>query len=62
MLAGGELRAGAPSITVGQTYGWYGAGKIYLLWRNGDKGDFPIDMNDDGTPDMTYGELKKQGS
>lgn len=41
---------------------WYGGGKIYLRWLNGDKDDFPIDVNDDGTLDTTYGELKKKGS
>jgi hypothetical protein len=24
--------------------------------------DFPIDINDDGTPDTTYAQLKKKGS
>jgi len=37
-------------------------GKIYLRWLNGDTDDFPIDVNDDGTLDSTYGELKKKGS
>jgi hypothetical protein len=41
---------------------WYGGGKIYLRWLNGDADDFPIDVNDDGTLDTTYGELKKKGS
>jgi uncharacterized protein YraI len=41
---------------------WYGGGKIYLRWLNGDSDDFPIDVNDDGTLDTTYGELKKKGS
>ena len=41
---------------------WYGAGKIYLRWLNGDQDEFPIDVNDDGTLDTTYGELKKKGS
>lgn len=41
---------------------WYGGGKIYLRWVNGDTDDFPIDVNDDGTLDTTYGELKKKGS
>jgi hypothetical protein len=41
---------------------WYGGGKIYLRWLNGDKDDFPVDINDDGTLDTTYGELKKKGS
>ncbi len=41
---------------------WYGGGKIYLRWLNGDQDDFPIDVNDDGTLDTTYGELKKKGS
>jgi len=41
---------------------WYGGGRIYLRWLNGDKDDFPIDVNDDGTLDTTYGELKKKGS
>lgn len=40
---------------------WYGGGKIYLRWLNGDTDDFPIDVNDDGTLDTTYGELKKKG-
>jgi hypothetical protein len=41
---------------------WYGGGKIYLHWLNGDTDEFPIDINDDGTLDTTYGELKKKGS
>jgi hypothetical protein len=41
---------------------WYGGGKIYLRWLNGDTDEFPIDVNDDGTLDTTYGELKKKGS
>lgn len=41
---------------------WFGAGKIYLRWLNGDTDEFPIDVNDDGTLDTTYGELKKKGS
>jgi hypothetical protein len=41
---------------------WYGGGKIYLRWLNGDQDDFPIDVNDDGTLDSSYGELKKKGS
>jgi hypothetical protein len=41
---------------------WYGGGKIYLRWLNGNTDDFPIDVNDDGTLDTTYGELKKKGS
>jgi hypothetical protein len=41
---------------------WYGGGKIYLRWLNGDADEFPIDVNDDGTLDTTYGELKKKGS
>jgi hypothetical protein len=41
---------------------WYGGGKIYLRWLNGDTDDFPVDVNDDGTLDTTYGELKKKGS
>lgn len=40
---------------------WYGGGKIYLHWLNGDTDEFPIDINDDGTLDTTYGELKKKG-
>jgi hypothetical protein len=40
---------------------WYGAGKIYLRWLNGDTDEFPVDVNDDGTLDTTYGELKKKG-
>jgi len=40
---------------------WYGGGKIYLRWLNGDTDEFPIDVNDDGTLDTTYGELKKKG-
>jgi hypothetical protein len=40
---------------------WYGGGKIYLRWLNGDTDDFPIDVNDDGTLDTAYGELKKKG-
>ncbi|HWZ61395.1 MAG TPA: hypothetical protein VNX02_00100 [Steroidobacteraceae bacterium] len=41
---------------------WYGGGKIYLRWLNGDADEFPVDINDDGTLDTTYGELKKKGS
>jgi hypothetical protein len=41
---------------------WYGSGKIYLRWLNGDTDEFPVDVNDDGTLDTTYGELKKKGS
>jgi hypothetical protein len=41
---------------------WYGGGKIYLHWLNGDTDEFPIDVNDDGTLDTSYGELKKKGS
>lgn len=41
---------------------WYGGGKIYLRWLNGDKDEFPVDINDNGTLDTTYGELKKKGS
>ena len=41
---------------------WYGGGKIYLRWLNGDTDEFPIDVNDDETLDTTYGELKKKGS
>jgi len=41
---------------------WYGGGKIYLRWLNGDTDEFPIDINDDGTLDTTYGELKKKGN
>jgi hypothetical protein len=37
-----------------------GGGKIYLKWLDGS--DFPIDINDDGTLDTQYGELKKNGS
>jgi hypothetical protein len=40
---------------------WFGGGKIYLRWLNGDTDEFPIDVNDDGTLDTTYGELKKKG-
>jgi hypothetical protein len=40
---------------------WYGGGKIYLRWLNGDTDEFPVDVNDDGTLDTTYGELKKKG-
>ena len=41
---------------------WYGGGHIYLRWLNGDTDSFPIDINDDGTLDMQYGELKRKGS
>lgn len=41
---------------------WWGGGKIYLRWLDGSNYDFPIDINDDGTLDTTYGELKKKGS
>jgi hypothetical protein len=40
---------------------WYGGGKIYLRWLNGDTDEFPVDINDDGTLGTTYGELKKKG-
>ncbi|HLJ39179.1 MAG TPA: hypothetical protein VKT54_12305 [Steroidobacteraceae bacterium] len=40
---------------------WYGGGKIYLRWLNGDSDEFPIDVNDDGTLDTQYGELRKKG-
>jgi hypothetical protein len=39
---------------------WTGGGKIYLRWLDGANYDFPIDVNDDGTLDTTYGELKKK--
>lgn len=40
---------------------WTGGGKIVLRWLDGSNYDFPIDINDDGTLDTTYGELKKKG-
>jgi hypothetical protein len=40
---------------------WTGGGKIYLRWLDGSNYDFPIDINDDGTLDTPYGELKKKG-
>jgi len=39
---------------------WTGGGKIYLRWLDGSNYDFPIDINDDGTLDTTYGELEKK--
>lgn len=41
---------------------WTGGGKIYLKWLDGSHYDFPIDINDDGTLDTQYGELKKKGN
>jgi hypothetical protein len=41
---------------------WTGGGKIFLRWLDGSKYDFPIDINDDGTLDTTYGELKKKSN
>jgi hypothetical protein len=41
---------------------WTGSGKIYLRWLDGSDFDFPIDINDDGTLDTPYGELKKKGN
>jgi hypothetical protein len=39
---------------------WTGSGKIYLRWLDGSNFDFPIEINDDGTLDTPYGELKKK--
>ncbi len=41
---------------------WTGGGKIYLVWVDGSDFDFPIDINDDGTLDTQYGELRKKGN
>ncbi|MBV8497255.1 MAG: hypothetical protein JO361_10775 [Gammaproteobacteria bacterium] len=41
---------------------WTGGGKIYLKWLDGPNIDFPMDINDDGTLDTPYGEIKKKGS
>ncbi|SPE33031.1 exported hypothetical protein [Burkholderiales bacterium] len=41
---------------------WTGGGKIYLRWLDGSQYDFPIEINDDGTLDTTYGELKKKSN
>jgi hypothetical protein len=41
---------------------WTGGGKIYLRWLDGSNYDFPIEINDDGTLDTTYGELKKKSN
>jgi hypothetical protein len=38
------------------------SGKIYLKWLDSSNFDFPIDINDDGTLDTQYGELKKKGT
>jgi len=37
-----------------------GGGKIFLRWLDGTNFDFPIDINNDGTLDTPYGELKKK--
>ena len=41
---------------------WTGGGKIYLQWLTGPNIEFTMDINDDGTLDSPYGELKKKGS
>jgi len=41
---------------------WTGGGKIYLKWLDGPNVDFTMDINDDGTLDTPYGEIKKKGS
>jgi hypothetical protein len=41
---------------------WTGGGKIYLRWLDGSNFDFPIDINDDGTLDTPYSELKRKVS
>lgn len=40
---------------------WTGGGKIYFNWLDGPNMDFTTDINDDGTLDTPYGELKKKG-
>ena len=39
---------------------WTGNGKIVLRWIGPSTFDFPIDINDDGTLDTPYGELRKK--
>jgi hypothetical protein len=41
---------------------WTGGGKIYLNWLDGPNADFPMDINDDGTLDTPFGEIRKKGS
>jgi len=41
---------------------WTGGGKIYFNWLDGPNMDFTTDINDDGTLDTPYGEIKKKGN
>ena len=40
---------------------WTGGGKIYLH-KDGEPEDLPIDINDDGTLDTPFGEIKKKSN
>jgi hypothetical protein len=41
---------------------WTGGGKIYFNWLDGPNADFTTDINDDGTLDTPFGEIKKKGN
>jgi len=40
---------------------WMGGGRIYLH-KPGESQDMPLDINDDGTLQSPFGELKKKGN
>jgi hypothetical protein len=40
---------------------WMGGGKVYLH-KPGEREDLPLDINDDGTLQTPFGELKRKGS
>jgi hypothetical protein len=40
---------------------WMGGGKVYLH-KPGESQDVPLDINDDGTLQSPFGELKRKGN
>ena len=57
----GKATLKGPLVDDEETECWMGGGKIYLH-KPGESEDLPIDINDDGTLDTPFGELKKKSS
>ena len=57
----GSLEGRTPAMDAEQAECWTGSGKIYLH-KPGEPDDIEVDINDDGTLQTPFGEMKKRGS
>lgn len=57
----GKATIKTPFLGADETECWMSGKKIFLH-KPGDPNDMPIDINDDGTLDTPFGEVRKKGN